>query len=92
MLGWAAAGSTGCDFMRRWGAQQVVMIATWENTKVGDNWVFSHTESVARPMGGRGQLIFPKGSVMVDIFNCTGSRLTEDQGSRCVCEGGSFHM
>lgn len=81
--------------MRRWGAQQVVMIATWENTKVGDNWVFSHTESVAQSMGGGGQLIFllaGKGSVMVDIFNCTGSRLTEDQGSRCVCEGGSFHM
>lgn len=81
--------------MHRWGAQQVVMIATWENTKVGDNWVFSHTESVAQSMGGRGQLIVllaGKGSVMVDIFNCTGPRLTEDQGSRCVCEGGSFHM
>lgn len=59
MLGWAAAGSTGCDFMQRWGAQQVVMVAAWENTKVGDNWVFSCTESVARSTGvGVGQLIF----------------------------------
>lgn len=88
--------STGCDFMQRWGAWQVVMVAAWENTKVGDNWVFSCTESVARSMGGAGQLMIfllaGKGPVMVDIFNCTASRVTEEQASRRVCEGGSFQV